>query len=86
MKEQTKNNLTKLLKEWFTRTEALQKQVEKLGIKCKVRLMLDVTPPHTLIICNKCGTHFDPEQHRIGWNAVKCPNCGNTIMHIKEET
>ena len=32
-------------------------------------------------VCNKCKKTFDSCDHRIGWNAVKCPHCGNEQMH-----
>lgn len=38
--------------------------------------------------CEKCGKEFDEETYKVGWNAVKCPYCGQMqmpeSMRIKE--
>jgi len=34
----------------------------------------------TYTTCPKCNLKFDATSHRNGWNAVKCPNCGEILL------
>ena len=36
--------LLKVLKQWFSKTDEFLKEMEKIGVKVKIRVMIDVTP------------------------------------------